>query len=370
MRASQVEPSSVAAATRTWHLLGATLTRADSAWLQPFAHRPGRAWRVVPATYSRDGAARTSAKTWLHSFAHAGAAWLMATRNGAAPHGYITQFPPLAIAMGMTKRLLRDDAPLVAWYFNLATMYGGAKGSAARHAAAAVDAFVVHSRAEIDAYSRWLRMPASRFHFVPLQRPTERIEFDEDQDEPFIVALGSAGRDYGLLVEVASRLKFKTIIVAAPHAVAGIALPPNVEVRHDVPIAQCNELMQRARLCVVPVRNEQTASGQVALTTAMMYGRATVASRVLGTEDYTTHGRDAWLVEPRNATQLEQGIRDLWSDAPLRARLSSAARARVASELSDERTGAALDALLRNFESSLAKPSLRRVDFGLTQPQG
>ena len=79
-----------------------------------------------------------------------------------------------------------------------------------------------------------------------------------------------------------------SIIVEAPPAV----------VRQGLSAAQCNELAQRARLCVVPVANRETASGQVTVIDSMMFGRATIATRCVGTVDYIDHGVDGATGSP------------------------------------------------------------------------
>jgi glycosyltransferase involved in cell wall biosynthesis len=305
---------------------------------------------VVPADYRVPSEDTASASTWLSYANHARLAYAQTRRATTQDRGFITHFPQLAMMLGLQKRARFSSYPLVAWYFNVGALYGGAKSHAARAAAQAIDLFIVHSRVEIEAYSHWLNLPPERFKFVPLQKPTRQIEFAEDRENPFIVALGSSKRDYATLIEAVKDLGLRTKIVAEPHAVAGLTIPKHVEVLHGLSIEACNELQQRARLVAVPVLNNDTASGQVALINAMMYGRATIATRCVGTVDYADHGHDAWLVPPRNVSAMKDAIAHLWRDDSLRERIGRQARARVADELSDERTGQILDRVLRQFE--------------------
>jgi hypothetical protein len=335
-----------------WYFLDAVTTDAAVQWLFPFAARPGRYFHVVPAHDDIDKLidAQTTGALWREYFEHSSRAWRMAAA-GPKPYGFITTFPQLAMTTAIHKRLRRSRAPLVAWNFNVGALYGGLKGFLARHAAdGGIDTYIVHSLAEIDLYARWLRAPRDLFVFVPLQRPTEPVLLEEDQQSPFLLAMGSAHRDYGLLCRVVGRLGIPTTIVAAAHAVEGVAVPPNVKVVRGLTRGQCDELTQRARLCVVPVLNDETASGQSTLITSMMYGRATIATRCIGSEDYVEDRVDGWLIAPRSEDEMRDAIVKLWGDAQARRAIGVAGRRRVSAELNDTKTGERLDAILRRLE--------------------
>ena len=241
------------------------------------------------------------------------------------------------------------DCGLVAWLFNLGEVYQGTKGKLARFALRRVDCFVVHSRHEIKAYSEWLDLPESRFRFVPLQRAFVEREYAENSDQPFIVALGSAHRDYRTLVEAVRLTGHRTVIVCGPHAVAGLDLPANVNVLSNLSLADCHKLLQEARLSITPVDNDQTASGQVTVIDAMMYGHAPIATDCVGTRDYVVHDVNGILVEPGSVPALTEAIHKLWNDEGLRARMGQAAMNYVRNELSDEKTARTLTALLEQM---------------------
>ena len=178
------------------------------------------------------------------------------------------------------------------------------------------DRFVVHSRAEVTSYSEWLQMDPARFEFVPLQRATRDITIEEDSSAPFVLSMGSAHRDYRLLFAVLAELRYPAVVVAGAHAVQGLQVPANVTVRSGLSVEQCHELVQRARVNVIPVANQETASGQVTLLDAMVYGRATIASRCRASIDYV--GRAALLVSAGDRDDLKTAIDGLWQDASQR----------------------------------------------------
>lgn len=324
-------------------------------WLiaTPFTRQPGDHWleRFVPdsadrptfecvaAPYAHDRSRSfTGVDGWRDYWRHGAATWHAAMKE-PGPTGIVTAFPQLPAVIGMRKRFTGRRLPLVAWTFNLGGLPGGMKRFAAQQAFAAIDRFVVHSRAEVAAYSQWMAVPRERFEFVRLQRATEAIDVEEDEEQPFLLSMGSAHRDYRLLFDAVARLNVRTIVVAGPHAVAGLHVPDQVQVRSGLSAAECNRLVQRARVSVVPIANRHTASGQVTLLDAMMFGRPVIATDCLATEDYATDGVDAMLVPPGNLDALVRVIDAAWSDARLRRRLGAAARRTAIEKFSDEAIG-------------------------------
>ncbi|WP_203158528.1 glycosyltransferase [Methylobacterium aquaticum] len=207
---------------------------------------------------------------------------------------------------------------------------GGWKARLARGLLGEVDVFVVHSRREVALYAEWLGLPRDRFVFVPLSIHDEPRETREDEAAPFVLAMGSANRDYATLAAAVAALGLPTVIVAGAHAVAGLDLPPNVTVRGGLTLAECHDLCGRARVNVVPLRNTAFTSGQVTVLEAMMLGKPVVATRAAGTEDYVIEGENGLLVPPEDPAALAAAIAALWDDPSARARLGKGARRTVA----------------------------------------
>ena len=139
-------------------------------------------------------------------------------------------------------------------------------------------------------------------------------------------------------------------MVAARHALDGLSPPPNVQCVGGLTPRECRHLAQRARLSVVPVWNDATASGQVTIVEAMRMGRPVVATRSIGSRDYIDDGVSGLLVEPRDPDGLRSAIDRLWDDGPLRERLGREAASFTERHCSDEAAGAALGRLLDEVE--------------------
>ncbi|MCQ4158923.1 glycosyltransferase [Roseomonas sp. GC11] len=329
-----------------WILMGPVPGGHDHHWLTRFIP----AWRhrffdILP-DYAHDRSRRaTSAREWLDYLRQA---WrgVRAARLAKDPAiGCLTVFPQLALMAGLLKRLLGLDMPILAWSFNLGHAQGRAKTALARLGLAAVDRIVVHSRREIDSYAAAFGLPRERFTFVPFSVEAVEPALEEEMEAPFLLAMGSANRDYATLFEAVRGLPLRLVVVAGAHATAGLAVPENAELRHGLTLAECHALAQRARLSVVPTANSFSASGQVTFIEAMMFGRCVVVTRSIGAEDYIADGETGLLVPPGDVAALRAALLRAWEDAALRARLGAAARAYAVETLSHEGVSRRLAAL-------------------------
>lgn len=333
---------------RKWFVAAPFFNKREDIWLSHFVPDAYKnlSFENVVAGYSHDRSRKvTGLAAWRNYLDHGNATWQLAQRSNV-PSGIITCFPQLATVVGLRKKLAFSNMPLVAWNFNLGQLYPGAKKKLSRIALASVDRFVVHSRAEITAYSEWLDIEPDRFQFVPLQRAVSPVEFSEDVEQPFILSMGSAHRDYKLLFQVLAELQYPAVVVAGAHAVEGLTIPLNVVIRSGLTSKQCDELVQRARFSVIPVANRDTASGQVTLLDAMMFARPAIITKCAASVDYVTPGKDAILVEQGDFNDLKRAMETMWQDQKLRSTISLCARETVIACYSDEAIGRQLGNVL------------------------
>ncbi len=313
-----------------WKLVTPFLHTKDQPWIHQQVCSAHHDFDVITAGYNHNRSRpNASTKDWLDYFRHAARGWFAGMTSERKPVGYITAFPQLAVFVGLAKRLTGSKAPIVAWFFNMGSTYGGTKGRLAAYGLAKVDVFIVYSTREIVNYAAMLGLPRERFVFVPFTEELVDPQYSEDPDDPYVLSMGTANRDYRALIQAVSMLGLRTIIVAGPHAVSGLDIPPNVQIRSDLSLAECHELCQKARVNVVPLDTDETASGQVTVRDAMMFSKAVVATVSIGTEDYVEDGVTGLLVAPRDPASLAAAIKSLWDDPAKRQAIGVAARAWV-----------------------------------------
>ncbi|HEU0298751.1 MAG TPA: glycosyltransferase family 4 protein, partial [Longimicrobium sp.] len=104
------------------------------------------------------------------------------------------------------------------------------------------------------------------------------------------------------------------------------------------------DLWRRADLFAMPTRGE--AFGMV-FQEAAAAGLPSIGTRINAIPEIVQHAATGLLVPPDDPRALAVALRRLIGDAPMRARLARAARARIEQIASLERYGARLGAILR-----------------------
>ncbi|BAZ04844.1 glycosyltransferase family 4 protein [Calothrix sp. NIES-3974] len=317
-------------------------------WLVPYVPGSYHTFDIVPrpqklANWHHRHSQFTSVSEWLVYWEH-GQQTLQAAKSG----GVITVFPQLAAMIGTQAKLRGQRIPIVAWLFNVGTCSLGIRRWLAQTSLQDIDYFVVHTRREIEIYHQWLGIAKERFVFVPYQVPAIPITCSEDRTNPFIAVLGSAHRDFATLFTAVEQTKTPTVVVSGKRAIAGLSIPSHVTTLFDIQRHQCLEIAQKAIINVIPLHTHPniTAAGQVTLVEAMRMGRAIIASKCNGIEDYITHGENGWLVEPNSVDALAAAIQELWHNPELRDRLGQSAYDYATKYCSDEAAGQALAQIL------------------------
>ncbi len=240
--------------------------------------------------------------------------------------GLITAFPQLAAAVGAQQQLQRDQRPLVAWVFNTEGINSGVRRLVSRGTLRHVDRFVVHSTAEIEAYSKLLGLPAERFTFVPFQYGGDiETERPVGQDEPYLFTTGSAFRDYDTFFKAVEKLGYRTLVLSGERALAGLTVPPNVEILDQIPRPEIRRLVRHARVNVLPLSPQAATAGLVTIVEAFRHGRSLVATRRPGLEDYFLENETVLCADLGDVTGLADAIDRMWSDDDERSRLDQGA---------------------------------------------
>jgi glycosyltransferase involved in cell wall biosynthesis len=189
---------------------------------------------------------------------------------------------------------------------------------------------VCSSRSEARFYQQRFGWTTEKSVFVALQTDARHLDHQPRPPINAVVAAGRSYRDYGTLVEAVAGTGIRTIIVCGRQG-AGVAnLPPEVEVVTELSLPELTGLISAARAVVLPLQDSRISTGQSVLLQAMALGKAVIATRTAGTEDYIDNGVDGILVPPGNAQALRTALLGL--DAPAAARLGQAARRRISSE--------------------------------------
>lgn len=227
-----------------------------------------------------------------------------------------------------------------------------ARAARYRKRLASVDRFLAYGYAEAEWLRQWLGNP-EKVRFLPFGVDTEKWRPEDGvQETTDVLSVGSdPKRDFGLLVEYArQRPGVGVCLVVGRDGAAGLGpLPPNVEVRVQVPVEEVKNAIARARVVVLPVKENTYSGATTTLLQCLAMGKAVAVSRVgairagYGFED----GVNLRWMEPGSAESLACAVDSLMADAAVRRRIGAAARRHVEENLNWER-------YVRGIESGLA----------------
>ena len=190
---------------------------------------------------------------------------------------------------------------------------------------------VHYARSEREAFGACFRIPAERFVFIPYH--TTLVGYQQGTSAPprqgrYIFAGGDGQRDYASLFEAVKGLPIPVVVaILDPATIAGLAVPPNVEVV-SVDGVMFRRLMEHAWINVVPLRSDALRSGgHQTFLNAMAFGSVTVASDALRSADYIENWTTGVLAETGDARGLRDILERLLEDDDLVARIAANGRA-------------------------------------------
>jgi glycosyltransferase involved in cell wall biosynthesis len=171
--------------------------------------------------------------------------------------------------------------------------------------------------------------------------------------EPLVLAVGKdLARDYRTLAAAMTGLDARAVFVVHPRNVDGLDLPPNVEVRHDVPWPELRDLYARAACVVLGLRRPDfpygsEASGVTAILEAAAMARPAIVSARPILFDYMREGETAVSVPPEHPEALRAALVTLLGDAGRADRMGRAARALAEERFTTRQMGERLASLVR-----------------------
>lgn len=234
-----------------------------------------------------------------------------------------------AMVYGLLNRLIPRKRPIhVAKEFFFEDEAGGARSLKSRVLSGLyrfslkhVQAVIVNATGEIAPYSRFLRLPESRFRFIPwpsnIGEP-KRI----DGHDGTVLAVGRSLRDWKTFFQSVEGLDLRCVVIASRQDVQGLRVPTNVDIFLDVPHVAYLQFLQRAMTVVIPLRETKRSTGQACFLEAMAYGKSVVVADVIGARDYISNGDNGLTYRPGDAADLREKISALATDHALRERLA------------------------------------------------
>jgi glycosyltransferase involved in cell wall biosynthesis len=190
---------------------------------------------------------------------------------------------------------------------------------------------VCSSRGEGRYYESVFGWSSSKWSYVPFHTDPALFDYDCSGHDGFVLSAGRTFRDYRTLLQGFQKIGVPLRIVASPQNI-NIGLRDKLDhitIDYDMLPPVLMKLMARAFAVVVPLEPRKISVGQSVLVYAMTLGKPVIATRVNGTEDCIEHMKTGILVPPQDPCVIEEAVRLLLNDEPLRQQLGRAARERI-----------------------------------------
>jgi glycosyltransferase involved in cell wall biosynthesis len=167
----------------------------------------------------------------------------------------------------------------------------------------------------------------------------------------FVCCIGRNNRDLETFVEAVRRAGVRAVLICREGQADGLALPPGLILRTDVPKAECEEVMEKAMATVVPLVDDSTGAGHMTVVLSLLLGTPVVATRSAVLSDYVRDGETGISVARGDADEMARAFARLAAGGPdveaLRARatafaeanLTEACAARALEDILTERLG-------------------------------
>jgi glycosyltransferase involved in cell wall biosynthesis len=116
------------------------------------------------------------------------------------------------------------------------------------------------------------------------------------------------GRDYDVLLHAFKDTKEQLRIVSGNRNLQGEKIPENTQKMIEIPYASLRNVYRDAKFVVLPIRNYQSLSGLTVLLESFAMGKAVIATKCWGTEDYIIDGQTGFFVRAGNKDELKDRI--------------------------------------------------------------
>ncbi|MDD9971609.1 MAG: glycosyltransferase family 4 protein, partial [Myxococcales bacterium] len=223
---------------------------------------------------------------------------------------------------------LKRKVPHIAFAFNQDPMPTGLQKQFAERLYRRVDRFVVYSTAEQKLYSQSFGIPLERIEMIHwgVVPPEVDPEAPRQVEGDYITSIGRTGRNYRDFMAAMHKLPdVRAVVVAAPENMVGIDVPPNVEVRTNVPFPDTLNILYHSRFMVLPLHPSDIPYGHGTAVLGMHLRRPVVVTAGEALTDYVQEGKTGMMFPAGDVDALADRIRTLMDDQALNDRLADTA---------------------------------------------
>lgn len=171
------------------------------------------------------------------------------------------------------------------------------------------DSLLVYSEFEKDLYSKAFDLDLSNIHFTPLvfeprrdqklyNQYTKKIDWNTIPADYYFSG-GYSHRDYTSLIEAFKGLK-STLVICSSQLNSELkqsSLHENIIILNDVAREEFAELVRRSKACLLTIKSNSGAAGQLFAIEVMFYSKIIIASSTDILKEMISHRENGFLID-------------------------------------------------------------------------
>lgn len=237
----------------------------------------------------------------------------------------------VAVARGLLPRHPRSTMAVIScWLAHILAGGSRARRAAYRSAYRNIDLVYCFSENQVPVLVDVLGGNPARVRFVPFGVDDETFVPAGGPEEDYVLVVGrDRARDWPTTFAVLRDVRIPAKVCCRPADIAGLDVPPNVEIVGYVERDEYRRLLAHALAVLVVTRPVLYPSGQSVLLEAMAMGKAVLATDTPALRAYFRDGETALAAPVADTGALSERLVELVGDDRMRARLGKAGRASV-----------------------------------------
>lgn len=193
-----------------------------------------------------------------------------------------------------------------------------------------IDGIICHESMQLEYYKRFYPWLVEKSIFIPFGTDLEYFEKDKIQDietQDYIVSIGYSKRDNETMIKAFSKISTDSKLVIVGPGDKEVA--PNIIMKKAMPKRELNEVIQKAKFCILPLEYANYSFGQMTLLQQMYYGKLVITAKVPSVMDYVEDNENAILYNNKDVEDLKSKIEICLQNKDIIARIGNNARKSV-----------------------------------------
>lgn len=184
-----------------------------------------------------------------------------------------------------------------------------------------IDKLICFSKNEVEYYSKVFNLK-NKIEYVPLgiedyRKYIDKVESENlannEEKQPYFLSVGRSNRDYEFLINSLQDEKYKIKILSDQLENKNIG---NVSIKNNVFSKQYFEELKNCFAVIIPLKNSNISSGQLAILQAMQFKKPIIITKSKSISEYVTNEKNALIIK-KDKQELLKAMNRLICDRDL-----------------------------------------------------